>query len=79
MPELVPVVAKDERMRRPRQDDKLAVRVGQFPEEIEEILLAGDPVVLAGAAHALVFGHNRHQLWHTVHAFLTMPPRRERQ
>ena len=36
-------------------------------------------VVLAGAAHALVFGHNRHQLWHTVHAFLTMPPRRDRQ
>src|SRR5256714_10413735 len=36
-------------------------------------------VVLPGAAHALVFGHNRHQLWHTVHAFLTMPPRRDRQ
>jgi alpha-beta hydrolase superfamily lysophospholipase len=35
-------------------------------------------VVLPGAAHALVFGHNRHQLWHTVHAFLTMPPRRDR-
>jgi pimeloyl-ACP methyl ester carboxylesterase len=35
--------------------------------------------VLPGAAHALVFGHNRHQLWHTVHAFLTMPPRRDRQ
>ena len=36
-------------------------------------------VVLPGAAHALVFGHNRHQLWHTVHAFLTMPARRDRQ
>ena len=35
-------------------------------------------VVLPGAAHALVFGHNRHQLWHVVHAFLTMPPRRDR-
>ena len=36
-------------------------------------------VVLPGAAHALVFGHNRHQLWHSVHSFLTMPPRRDRQ
>jgi alpha-beta hydrolase superfamily lysophospholipase len=35
-------------------------------------------VVLPGAAHALVFGRNRHQLWHTVHAFLAMPPRRDR-
>jgi alpha-beta hydrolase superfamily lysophospholipase len=35
-------------------------------------------VVLPGAAHALVFGHNRHQLWHIVNAFLTMPPRRDR-
>jgi len=35
-------------------------------------------VVLPGAAHALVFGHNRHQLWHVVHAFLTMPERRDR-
>ncbi|HEX3952151.1 MAG TPA: alpha/beta fold hydrolase [Stellaceae bacterium] len=34
-------------------------------------------VVLPGAAHALVFGHNRHHLWHVVHAFLTMPPRRD--
>jgi pimeloyl-ACP methyl ester carboxylesterase len=34
-------------------------------------------VVLPGAAHALVFGHNRHQLWHVVHAFLTMPARRD--
>ena len=36
-------------------------------------------VVLPGAAHAVVFGHNRHQLWHIMHAFLTMPPRRDRQ
>jgi len=36
-------------------------------------------VVLPGAAHALVFGHNRHQLWHAVHAFLTMPARRDRR
>jgi alpha-beta hydrolase superfamily lysophospholipase len=36
-------------------------------------------IVLPGAAHALVFGHNRHQLWHAVHAFLTMPPRRDQQ
>lgn len=35
-------------------------------------------VVLPGAAHALVFGHNRHQLWHVVRAFLTMPARRDR-
>jgi pimeloyl-ACP methyl ester carboxylesterase len=35
-------------------------------------------VVLPGAAHALVFGHNRHQLWHVVHAFLSMPARRDR-
>jgi len=35
-------------------------------------------VVLPGAAHALVFGHNRHQLWHVVHAFLAMPSRRDR-
>ena len=34
-------------------------------------------IVLPGAAHALLFGHNRHQLWHTVNAFLTMPPRRD--
>src|SRR5947209_3181333 len=34
-------------------------------------------VVLPGAAHALVFGHNRHQLWHAAHAFLAMPPRRD--
>ena len=35
-------------------------------------------VVLPGAAHALVFGHNRHQLWHVVNAFLSMPERRDR-
>jgi alpha-beta hydrolase superfamily lysophospholipase len=34
-------------------------------------------VVLPGAAHALVFGHNRHQLWHVAHAFLSMPGRRD--
>lgn len=34
-------------------------------------------VVLPGAAHALVFGHNRHQLWHVVNGFLTMPQRRD--
>ena len=34
-------------------------------------------VVMPGAAHALVFGHNRHQLWHVVHAFLAMPERRD--
>lgn len=36
-------------------------------------------IVLPGAAHALVFGYNRHQLWHLVHAFLMMPPRRDRE
>src|ERR1700730_15958744 len=36
-------------------------------------------VVLPGAAHALVFVHNRDQLWHVVHDLLTMPPRRDRQ
>ena len=34
-------------------------------------------VVLPGAAHALVFGHNRHQFWHVAHGFLSMPPRRD--
>ena len=34
-------------------------------------------VVLPGAAHALVFGHNRHQFWHVAYAFLSMPPRRD--
>jgi alpha-beta hydrolase superfamily lysophospholipase len=34
-------------------------------------------VVLPGAAHALVFGHNRHQFWHVAHAFLSMPARRD--
>ncbi|MGH7095502.1 MAG: alpha/beta hydrolase [Stellaceae bacterium] len=33
--------------------------------------------VLAGAAHALVFGYNRDQLWHAAHAFLAMPARRD--
>jgi alpha-beta hydrolase superfamily lysophospholipase len=34
-------------------------------------------IVLPGAAHALVFGHNRHQFWHVAQAFLSMPPRRD--
>ena len=33
--------------------------------------------VLAGAAHALVYGYNRHQLWHAAHAFLSLPARRD--
>ena len=33
--------------------------------------------VLPGAAHALVFGYNRHQLWHAAHAFLSLPARRD--
>jgi pimeloyl-ACP methyl ester carboxylesterase len=33
--------------------------------------------VLAGAAHALVFGYNRHQFWHAAHAFLSLPSRRD--
>ncbi|HEX5319946.1 MAG TPA: alpha/beta fold hydrolase [Stellaceae bacterium] len=33
--------------------------------------------VLAGAAHALVYGYNRHHLWHAAHAFLSMPARRD--
>src|SRR5260370_3826662 len=51
VPELMAVVAKDERMRRPRQDNELAVGVGQLPEKIEQILLAGDPVMLAAHDH----------------------------
>lgn len=35
-------------------------------------------VVLAGAAHAVALGLTRHQLWHVMHAFLTMPPREGR-
>ena len=34
-------------------------------------------VVLAGAAHAIGAGINRAQLWHTVHSFLSMPPRQD--
>ena len=30
-------------------------------------------VILGHAAHSLAFGLNRHQLWHVVNAFLTMP------
>jgi|SRR5271155_727269 len=44
------VVAEDERMCGARQDDELAVGVGQLPEEIEQILLTGDPVVLAAGS-----------------------------
>src|SRR5260370_28836647 len=51
VPELMAVVAKDERMRRPRQDNELAVGVGQIPEKIEQILLSGDPVMLAAHDH----------------------------
>ncbi len=32
-------------------------------------------VLLAGAAHAVGAGLNRAQLWHAVHAFLSLPPR----
>jgi hypothetical protein len=32
-------------------------------------------VILPGAAHSLVLGLNRHQLWHVTRAFLEMPPR----
>jgi pimeloyl-ACP methyl ester carboxylesterase len=31
--------------------------------------------IIAGAAHAITLGINRAQLWHTMHAFLDMPPR----
>lgn len=31
-------------------------------------------VVLPNAAHSLVFGRNRAQFWHALHAFLSMPP-----
>ena len=31
-------------------------------------------VVLAGAAHSVVFSNTRAQLWHVMHGFLTMPP-----
>ena len=34
-------------------------------------------IVLPGAAHSLVLGYNREQLWHVVKAFLQMPPRRD--
>src|SRR5262249_19232856 len=30
-------------------------------------------IILGHAAHSLAFGINRHQLWHVVNAFLTMP------
>lgn len=31
--------------------------------------------LLAGAAHSVNLGINRHQVWHVVQAFLTLPPR----
>jgi len=34
-------------------------------------------VILAGMSHSVALGTNRHQLWHVMHAFLTLPPRRD--
>jgi hypothetical protein len=31
-------------------------------------------ITLAGAAHSLVFGINRHQFWYATKTFLDMPP-----
>jgi alpha-beta hydrolase superfamily lysophospholipase len=31
--------------------------------------------ILAGMSHSVVLGTNRHQLWHVMHAFLSMPRR----
>jgi pimeloyl-ACP methyl ester carboxylesterase len=31
-------------------------------------------VVLAGAAHSVVFSNTRRQLWHVMHGWMTMPP-----
>lgn len=36
-------------------------------------------VILPGQAHVAPLGINRHRFWHVVHAFLTMPPRRDTQ
>jgi alpha-beta hydrolase superfamily lysophospholipase len=33
--------------------------------------------ILAGMSHSVALGTNRHQLWHVIHAFLTLPPRRD--
>jgi alpha-beta hydrolase superfamily lysophospholipase len=33
--------------------------------------------ILAGMSHSVALGTNRHQLWHVMHAFLTMPQRRD--
>lgn len=33
--------------------------------------------ILAGMSHSVALGTNRHQLWHVMHAFLTLPPRRD--
>jgi len=38
-------------MRRAGQYDELPVRVGQLPEEVEQILLARDPVMFAAHDH----------------------------
>ena len=34
-------------------------------------------VILPGQAHVAPLGINRHRFWHVMHAFLTMPPRRD--
>jgi alpha-beta hydrolase superfamily lysophospholipase len=33
-------------------------------------------IILPGAAHSLITNVNRRQTWHTVRAFLAMPPQR---
>jgi alpha-beta hydrolase superfamily lysophospholipase len=33
--------------------------------------------ILAGMSHSVALGTNRHQLWHVMHAFLTLPARRD--
>lgn len=35
--------------------------------------------ILPGQAHVAPLGINRHRFWHVVHAFLTMPARRDRE
>ncbi len=34
-------------------------------------------VTLSGQAHSTTVGINRHRFWHVLHAFLTLPPRRD--
>ena len=34
-------------------------------------------VILPGQAHVAPLGINRYRFWHVMHAFLTMPPRRD--